>query len=478
MQFIWYHALFTLQLVLSIVASSHVVLNKRDVRACIGWVGLIWLTPFFGTFLYWAFGINRIARRAKAMRDNDGASNSLTPQPSMEAALTTLLPSNSQLAYLARLVANVTHLPLTTGNDIRPLVNGDEAYPRMLKAIADARQSITLSSYIFDRDRIGNAFARQLSEAVQRGVEVRVLVDAVGARYSRPTIARLLRELNVRVELFHPTFIRSWFRYSNLRNHRKLLVVDGRIGFTGGMNIRESCLLQDEQPRHPIQDLHFEVTGPVVEQLQTVFLQDWKFASGENLSGEIWISEPANNGSILARTISDGPDEQLDHLRMTLLGAIDCACHSIKIMTPYFLPDATIISALNTAALQGIQVEILIPERSNVPIVQWATTATLWQILERGCRVTLSPVPFDHSKLIVVDQYWFCLGSANWDARSLRLNFELNLECYDETLGIQLAAMFDQKARLGKPVTLADVDTRHLLVKLRDGFARLLSPYL
>ncbi len=230
--------------------------------------------------------------------------------------------------------------------------------------------------------------------------------------------------------LFLPRWLPRVTPYANLRNHRKILVVDGRCGFTGGMNIREGHY-PEVRPRHPIQDLHFRVEGPVVAHLQEAFAEDWVFCSGELLQGERWFPPLEPAGVSPVRGIADGPDEDFEKLRLTLLGALACARSSVLIVTPYFLPDAGLITALNVTALRGVAVDIVLPERNNLRLVQWASTALLWQVLEQGCWVWLSPPPFDHSKLMVVDGTWALVGSANWDPRSLRLNFEFNLECYD-----------------------------------------------
>jgi cardiolipin synthase len=269
-----------------------------------------------------------------------------------------------------------------------------------------------------------------------------------------------------------------WFRFANLRNHRKIMVVDGRVGFTGAMNIREGCLLK-LSPRHPVRDLHFRVEGPAVADLQQVLADDWAFTTGELLQGERWFPRLDPAGEVLARGIADGQDEDFERLRLTLLGAVTSARSSVIVVTPYFLPDAALVTTLNVAAMRGVAVDILLPAENNLRLVQWASTAQLWQVLERGCRVWLTPPPFDHTKLMVVDGAWVLLGSSNWDPRSLRLNFEFDLECYGRGFGESLQRWArDERLRDARPVTLAEVDGRRLLVKLRDGMARLLSPYL
>jgi cardiolipin synthase len=263
----------------------------------------------------------------------------------------------------------------------------------------------------------------------------------------------------------------------NLRNHRKILVVDGNVGFTGGMNIRVGHWL-DRKPKQPVSDLHFRVEGPVVAQLQAVFVEDWKFTTGEDLRGEPWFVPLTSTGPVFARSIADGPDEVLDGLRWTILGALSTARHSIRIATPYFLPFPTLISALNVAAMRGVQVDLLLPSKNNLPFVHWASRAMWWQVLEHGCRIWLAPPPFDHTKLMLVDDCWSFVGSANWDPRSLRLNFELNVECYDPELAGRLGEIFEAKRKPATEMTLKEVDARGLLPRLRDGTARLLTPYL
>jgi cardiolipin synthase len=243
------------------------------------------------------------------------------------------------------------------------------------------------------------------------------------------------------------------------------------------MNIREShCVNQSGE--EGIQDLHFKIEGPIVLDLQEVFVEDWYFATGEKLEGAPWFGLVENVGETVARCIPDGPDRYFEHTRWVFLGAIAQAEYSLRIMTPYFLPDAGLLTALNTAALRGVRVQIILPQKNNLPWVQWAMQGTLWQVLERGCEVYFSPAPFDHSKLILIDNQWFCFGSANWDARSLRLNFELNVECYESGLATRLNQFLEEKINHSAPLSMDQLNERTFATKLRDGIARLFSPYL
>ncbi len=420
-------------------------------------------------------GINRIRRRAKALRGEQVACRHVGDAVA-DSDPPAVVPLGEEFVALSQLVEGIVQKPLLPGNRITPLVNGDVAYPVMVSAIDEAERFVCLSTYIFDNDDAGRLFLDALSRAVSRGVEVRVLIDDVGARYSWPSITRELHRAGIRFTRFLPTFLPSRLPFINLRNHRKILVVDGR-GFTGGMNIRQGHLLKTG-PRNPVQDLHFLVEGPVVAHLQEAFAEDWYFCTGELLQGECWFPPLEAEGAVMARGIPDGPDEDFEKLLWTVHGALSCARSSVRILTPYFVPDPALIASINLAAMRGVDVEIILPRQNNLPIVGWASTDLLWQVLERGCRVWLSPPPFDHSKLMIVDGTWVLFGSANMDSRSFLLNFEFNVECYDRDLAARLNALLDEKVRACSPVTLDDVNNRMLPVKLRDGIARLFSPYL
>lgn len=469
----------TLGVIVALLASGHVILNKTDTRAATAWAGLIWLVPVVGAILYLFLGINRIKRKAQELKS--GATPYDVPlddAPSSPADLDRELGNErARLIELARVVTDVTARPLVVGNSIQRLVDGDEAYPEMLRAIRGAQRSVTLVSYIFEASGVGGEFVDALAEARDRGVEVRVLIDDVGTRYGRPRIHRVLAKRGVPTARFLPAFLPRSITHFNLRNHRKILVVDGELGFTGGMNIRQGCLLAS-RPESGTKDLHFRVEGPVVGQLQEVFAEDWAFTTHERLEGRLWFPELEPRGETLARGITDGPDADIDALNWVFLAAVGAARRSIRIMTPYFLPDQPLLKALHLAAKRGVEVDVIVPEVGNLPVVRWAMWGHYDQVLREGLRLWLTPPPFDHTKLFVVDGYWASIGSTNWDPRSLRLNFEFNLECYDEALGTSLENHVRGRLEDARLLTVGELETRHPLQKLRDGSARLFTPYL
>ncbi|MEX0717432.1 MAG: cardiolipin synthase [Planctomycetaceae bacterium] len=475
----WPHLLALLHVGLFLIATVHIVLRKRDVRAAIGWAGLVWLVPIFGSLAYFILGINRIQRQAIALRAGESWKNLPDPRltPEETQFRERFAGEHPNLMGLAALCRKLTGKAALPGNRVDPLIDGDEAYPAMLAAIAGAERSIALQSYIFDSDRVGEMFLEALVAAQGRGIEVRVLIDDVGSRYSRPNMVHRLRAAGLRVAAFLPSRTPKLLRYANLRNHRKILVVDGRVGFTGGTNIREGHWLS-LNPKEPVQCLHFRLEGPAVRHLQEVFAIDWAFAANESIGGEIWFPEIDRRGPVWARGISDGPDEDFEKLADAMFGALAAARRSVHIVTPYFLPHASLIDALNSAAMRGVRVEIHLPEVNNIKLVQWAAAAQYWQLLEKGCRIFLTPPPFDHTKLMLVDGLWSLIGSTNWDPRSLRLNFEFNVECYGPELTQRLEALVQERLANAREVTLEEVRGLPFGEQLRNGLARLLSPYL
>ena len=309
---------------LAIWAACHVVLTKRDNRSALGWVGIIWLTPFVGPLLYLMFGVNRIHRKARRLMKGPEKPSPIPQEFCTDEDLHRELgPDYDRLSRLVQFVDKASSTQLLDGNRLTPLPKGDDAYAVMLAAIEGANKSVSLQTYIFDNDEAGRKFVHALAAAKDRGVEVRVLIDDVGTRYTWPSIKGHLRGAGIPFDTFLPTLIPWKFQYTNLRNHRKIMVVDGRVGFTGGMNIRQGCM-ESNPGRHPLHDLHFKIEGPVVTQLQETFADDWEFCSQERLAGDTWFPVVDQVGTCLARGIADGPDIEFDKIRLAILGAIGC----------------------------------------------------------------------------------------------------------------------------------------------------------
>jgi cardiolipin synthase len=443
----------------------HVLLYKRNVGAAVSWIGIAWLSPFLGALLYAIMGINRVKRRAQRLRGR--------LQPPTVAEEKALADPADPLTPLEFAIGRLTGLPIEPGNRVEMLHSGDEAYPRMLAAIAAAEKSVGLMSYIFRADKAGEAFHQALIQAQRRGVEVRVLIDGVGGGYFWSGTYNHLRRAGVPVARFLHSYFPMRMPFVNLRNHRKVLVVDGRVGFTGGINIGAENISADNPP-HIVLDRHFQLEGPIVGQLTEAFADDWLFTTGEKLLTGHWFPPLAKAGTVTARVVTSGPDEDMEQIEYVALHAISCANKSIRVVTPYFLPPEPLTMSLGLAALRGVTVDIVLPENSNHPVVDWARRIPLRPLIEAGCRVWLMPAPFDHSKLMVIDDSWTLIGSANWDTRSFRLNFELNVELHDPDFACTVGAV----APTTRQLTLAELDSDPLPIRLRNSAARLLQPYL
>ena len=454
-------------LVLAIGVTIHILLRKREVASAVGWIGLVWFAPILGAITYLMFGVNRVRRRARRLRpqDSDAIDPSAHASPGVAGNLDALGRGNGRITARA----------LLAGTRVQAYQNGDEAYPPMLAAIAAAKVSVGLSSYIFRDDLWGGRFIEALAEARTRGVAVRVLIDGIGGGWlGSPAYHRLTRK-GVTAARFMHSLLPWRMPFINLRSHKKILVVDGVVGFTGGMNIADENVMATN-PRQPVQDLHFRIEGPVVAQLAEAFAEDWAFATDEELEGDAWSpSIPPRDGPF-ARVIDSGPDEDLEKVEFVVLQAVACARTSIAVMTPYFLPDERLITALALAAMRGVAVDLVLPAKSNHTTVDWATRTNIGPLLSDGVRIWKSPPPFHHTKIMVVDGEWCLIGSCNWDIRSFRLNFELCMEVFDRDLAAMLSAVMHH-AR-GAELTQAELDARTLPIRLRDAGARLLLPYL
>ena len=456
------------QILAAIAVTMHVLLNKRHVGSAVGWIGITWISPILGSVLYVMFGINRVKRRANRLRAKRLRRRRIQ-SPAARAE------RGDHLCSLERAGDRITHLTVTSGNAVTLLQNGDEAYPNMLATINAARTSIALSSYIFRADAVGADFIDALIRAHQRGVQVRVLIDGVGSGYFFSPVYWRLRQHDVPIVRFMHSFLPWRMPFLNLRIHKKILVVDGRIAFTGGMNIGVENLLQS-QTKHAVRDNHFRFEGPVVMQLMEAFAEDWFFATGDNLAGNAWFPPLENIGNAEARVILSGPDEDLEKNEFVILEAIGCARQSIKIITPYFLPDSRIVTALSLASMRGVEVDVIIPMNGDHFIINWAMRAHITPLLAAGCRIWQNPPPFNHAKAMTVDGIWCLVGSSNWDVRSFRLNFELDVEIYHSEFVQQVEKLMATKQFL--PITAADINRRSLPIRLLHGGARLMSPYL
>ena len=472
--FHWVTIIVVLHIGLSVVTSLHVLLYKENDRTSLAWIGLVIFSPVLGSLFYWLFGINRIKRIAKREHPQKLKQDFRYQEDCVDF--------HGQPDYWhSAIIAGYAIHPVNyvDSNRIEPLVNGDNAYPAMIESIQAAKNHIVLSSYIFDYDSLGRKFVTALAQAKERGVVVHVLLDGIGVGYSWRKSDRALKKRGVKTAQFLPAISLTGIRFINLRNHRKILCVDGREAYIGGMNISKGNLVNSA--KHPIDDVHFKVTGPVIDQVSQVFIEDWFFATGELIKFPPYhpdVTKPKGRSSVVSRVIQDGPDEFHNRIRWTLINALVCAQQSVRIITPYFIPDQTLMTSLHAAALRGVSVEIIVPEHSNILFVDWVMEANYLRIIEHGIKIYKNKRPFDHSKLVLIDDVWSFIGSTNWDARSLEFNFEINLECFDTGLNSQLTELFDNKKRNSTLILEDEVKYLPVYKKIRNNLFRLFSPYL
>ena len=458
-----------LYILLAATVTIDILLKKSDVRAALGWIATVWLAPIFGSLLYYLFGINRVTRRALRLGRVDQALG--------RAGAGTAPIASPNIALLSEVNQKVSQCPLTAGNRLTILECGDQAYPEMLAAIRQAQHSIAMSSYIFRNDAAGAEFAAALSAAVSRGVAVRVLLDGLGTGYLYPPIYYRMKQSGVTAARFLHTWLPWRMPFLNMRNHRKLLVADGKTAFLGGINIGVENYARLSGKRR-IRDVHFKVEGPAACTVMEAFARDWTFTTEESLDDTCWWPKIADQGTVLARGLSSGPDADIYKLEQMLGAAITLAQKRIRIVTPYFLPDARLQFVIAQAGLRGVEVEIVVPSCSDQRLMEWAMLGNLRFFRHVRAKIIATPPPFDHTKLCTVDGEWSLIGSSNWDVRSFRLNFEFDLEIIDREFTARLDGLIDARIAQGRTLTPDMLAAEPMWKRLRNAAARLLMPYL
>ena len=420
-------------LVLAVPCVIHVLRSRKRASATILWVLTIAYLPWAGALAYMAFGVNRVRRRIERRQSN---ARLLAPYirelPGQEGAV---LGEADHASFTGRcpdvfreffrLLDNLTGVRAVPGNRCTLMRGGERVYGAMRRAIADAEHSIHLMTYILDDDQVGRSLLDALVERASTGVQVRVLVDGYGSNtfprgrvkgYRRRGVdLRFLRQIQP---------LRGRFAI-NLRNHRKLLICDGRVGFTGGMNISGRHLL-DGPGGGGVIDYHTRIEGIAVALLQRVFAEDWYDVTSESVLEPEYFPRMEPVGEDIVRLINSGPDRAQHVMLKAFCAAVQTAGRSIRIVTPYFVPDPALLILLQLAAMGGVDTAIVVPRANNFRTVKYASRYRYAELMRAGVRIFEREPPFSHSKLFVVDDVWACVGSANWDMRTFHLQFDTN----------------------------------------------------
>jgi len=444
-----------------------IVLQKREPVATISWLVSLATLPYVGFLIYHVFGPHRIRRhRLRRARARVGLPGEMAD-------------ADAEAVELARLGQATTGLPPTTAHGVRLLVDGAATYDALLEAVRDARDHIHLEYYIYTPDRSGAALRDALLERARAGVKVRLLLDAVGSSKTPRRFFADLLEAGGELAWFHPMrFGRIWERpWLNLRTHRKIVVIDGRVGFAGGINITddENERLRDDAYR----DLHLRIEGDAVRVLQLVFVEDWVYATGDRdfIGSVARTTPPASAGPIHAQVLTSGPDSDWEAIHRLHVGAIHAATRRVWLVTPYFVPGEAAMMALTSAAFGGLDVRLLVPRHSDSKLVTYAARSYFDTLLAAGVKVYEYGPRMLHTKALLVDDELALVGSANFDNRSFRLNFEVCLLFRDAGVAGELARLIESE--FAHAPRVRDDRERSLLgARLPEAFARLLSPLL
>lgn len=459
-----------------------ILLTRREPGSMLVWILTVLLLPILGPILFLLVGESPIRRKARRRRRRRRLI-----EPDLSRRIAVLSESYNGRAEptpderqrdLMALACRLSDSVVTRGNSIDIFHDAERAFLTLGLAIEEARSHVHLEYYIFAEDETGRAMRDLLVKKAREGVEVRLLIDAMGSWSLGRSFVKSLRDEGVQTTFFLPWGLTRRHIQLNCRNHRKLAVIDGRLGFTGSKNIADEYLGRRKRLLGPWRDTHLRLAGPCVTQLQEVFVEDWHFATKQALSSPRYFPSPVLEGPRLVQIIPSGPDRQADVLHQLLNAAVFDARRSVSLLTPYFVPDAPMLLALTSAAYRGVRVRVLLPSRSDHPLLLWAARSFYEQLLEAGVEILEYDHGMLHSKEVIVDGRWAMVGSANMDVRSFAINFELTTMLYDEELAQQLQVEFEGLCDGARRMTIERVKAWSIKQRLAAGVARLATPML
>ncbi len=465
--------LFTVPLVttMGVLSAAHAVMRVRSPRGVIAWAIALVAMPYFALPLYWVFGRYRFMGYVAARRSGDDEISHIARE-AFDQTRQHETPSPDTFTDTSALDIRLTGWPLTGGNDIHLLINGHDAFAAMYRAIDDATDYILMQFFIVRDDRLGRDMQQRLIERARSGIRVYFLYDEIGSHQLSKSYVRKMTEAGVQVTAFRSSHA-PWSRLQvNFRNHRKITIVDGRVAFVGGLNLGDEYVGRSKR-FGPWRDTHAEVRGPAILPIQMAFLQDWNFCTHDT-PDLCWVPETAGNQKALVA--ATGPADELENCHLLYLRAINAARHRLWIASPYFVPDHSIVAALQLAALRGVDVRIILPQKPDHYLVYLSAFSYLSEMLSVDVKLYRYQPGFMHQKVMLMDDTVASVGTVNLDNRSLYLNFELSLIVVDERFHRQVRAMFEEDFSNSTLMTQSEHDERPLWFKIAVRIARIMSP--
>lgn len=474
--------LISIVFIFDLAAVTYVVFfERRDPGNATVWILALLFMPFVGFILYLHFGQHYFKQkdfRLKAKKDEELVQRFLTEQKDKLARLRRDMSGSEVeggLQLINLLLADNDAL-VTDSNEVRAFVRGEDKFDALLEAIQRAEHHIHMEYYIIQNDELGRRVIEALTERARAGVEVRLLYDAFGNRVSRKGYRKLI-EAGGKVAPFYKALIPAITLRINYHDHRKIAIIDGTTGFIGGFNIGDEYL--GKGPLGFWRDTAVEIKGPAVDALQLRFLMDWNYATKEGLELDpAYFPMERGTGSAYVQIVSGGPDSVWNPIKEEYLKLINMAKNTVYLQTPYFVPDQSVLDALRIAALSGVDVRVMFPCKPDHPFVYWASYSYIGDLLDAGVKAYTYDDGFIHAKTITVDDHVSSIGTANWDVRSFRLNFETNAVIYDLEFAKQQREVFLEDLKVCTEVTRKMYEDRPVTVRAKEGISRLLSSVL
>lgn len=458
-------------------ALSLIFIERKDPTTTWAWLLILLVLPGIGFIAYLILGQNLYRqkifkekkavdeKKAKDLRDKFSEGNDI-------------YRIREEYVDLIKMNYNHSGALYTVGNSVKTYIRGEDKFKDLLKDISQAKNFIHIEYYIFRRDGLGNSILEELHKKVNEGVEVRLLIDAMGSSDIRTKDIKYIESLGIEFAIFFPGILPYVNIRLNYRNHRKIVVIDGEIGYVGGFNVGDEYINKGEQFDF-WRDTHIKVRGEAVNELNKRFILDWDYASEKNLiNNDKYFPKPKQYGNVGIQIVSSGPDHKEEYIKNAYMKIINSAKKSVYLQTPYLVPDEPMMEALKIAALSGVDVRIMVPGSPDHFFMEWMLSANIGELIEFGVKIYRYQKGFIHAKTIVADGSVCSIGTANMDIRSFRLNFEINAVIYDEEFSKAQEEIFFKDQEDCKLVIKEEYENRGRTMKIKEAMIRLVSPIL